>query len=256
MKKFEEKNILDFFNKYIAPFYNVLPLNSLVTFDKNYIVSFRHGGLTPQKPNSKEFLADKKTKFNNIDTTKKYISFEKNKHSTYSYYIGYQYSDFTSQEIKTYDYDDYATQMAPNTKRGAGFIAGIKGTQKYLQDNGLSLIVRGHQHSGIGAKYPFKILDAKYKNVGLKSNSFFPNNNSLVFTTYSCPSLQKLNQDCFLLFTFENNKLKVDVHKKTLPENRCGKFITIDQKIIPKWQNQNPETPISKTCIDTAQNNN
>jgi hypothetical protein len=85
-QKFNIPKVNQFLKSYITPFYNYLPLNSFVAFDKNYIISFRHGGITPQKNQTINFLSNEKTLFNNIDT-KNFYTYDNEK---YYYYSGYK----------------------------------------------------------------------------------------------------------------------------------------------------------------------
>jgi hypothetical protein len=161
--------------------------------------------------------------------------------------------------IKIHNYDGYKIKIKPNTSRKTGFLAGPTGTKQYLDNNNIKLIIRGHQHAGkyCSPQNQFRILDTKEElTVEPISASFFVTDDFLVFTTYSCPSLEGLDKDCFLTLTKENNKLKAHIEQTKLQKDRYGKFIVIDQKGNIRWEEKPSQNPINKKLIDAAQRKN
>ncbi|MCK4650566.1 serine/threonine protein phosphatase [Candidatus Babeliales bacterium] len=256
-----------YFSHFMKSIYTVLPVNTYLNFNGNYI-SFRHGGINPFDKNIKTFLNQKDKKFRKINTSE-FITY---KNQNYYGYDGYNYSYFTDGKIPQFTYNDYKIQIKPNDTMKAGFLAGQEGTKKYLTDNNLKLIIRGHQHSGKYDTDQFIILDYKkgflpWKNVinknDRKDNQFTITDNNLVFTTYSCPIFQDFKNDCFLILEpKENNKINVKVYESKLKEkNRYEKYISIKpsknklQPINVKWSKQPLSNPISKKLIDIAKSN-
>ncbi len=184
--KFDEERAQEI-RKRLEKLFKYFPLATFISIEEK-ITMVCHGGISPNY--SPKALINSGKRFQRVSKEDA---------------LNILWNDFT--------YNDDDEGYKKNLNRRIGLLCTKAATIKYMQENGIVLIIRAHQHYGAGCKLEGKHWKYKVSNKERANNAFRVSNQHPVITLSSASTL--MPYDCFIILKtdtlFEN--WMVEVHE-------------------------------------------